>query len=124
MLVPFNFTIPDDAPFVGLALGQYQKRLDNPSLDTASRLSLMRCWSQQFLSLGDYLLALEILEEAIALQPDNPFTLALHGFAQEQAGKTQQAIKTYQQVLDFLGDSHHPIVAELWYRQGTVRRTH
>ncbi|NEQ99215.1 MAG: tetratricopeptide repeat protein, partial [Cyanothece sp. SIO2G6] len=41
----------------------------------------------------------------------------------EQAGKTQQAIKTYQQVLDFLGDSHHPIVAELWYRQGTVRRT-
>lgn len=123
MPVPFRFTIPDDEPYAALELDDCQHRLQNASLSMPSRLSLMRHQGRLLIESGDQLQALDVLNEAIALQPDDPFSLAYNGWALEQLGQYPKANAMYREALSYLSNSEHPIAAQLSYRSGVMLRT-
>ena len=123
MPVSFRFTMPDDDPYVALEIDACQQRLQDASLSLSSRLSLLRHQGRLFMESGQHHQALEVLNEAIALQPDNSFSLAVKGLALEQIGRRKDAKKSYQAALSYLSDPSHPITAQIWYRYGVVLRT-
>ena len=121
MSVSFQFTIPVDAPFAELQFSDCEQRLQDASLPDTARLSLFRRQAEWLMEQEQQRAALTVLAKAIALKPDDPFTLAYQGLASEQLGLAKQAATLYHQALEILDESH-PITAQLWYRHGTTQR--
>ena len=55
--------------------------------------------SYEAIVMNDYLAAEKYLEEALAVNPDNPYALFNMGVVYEKTGRQQQAISMYQKVL-------------------------
>lgn len=122
MPVPFCFTIPDDEPYAAVPLVDCQRRLQDSSLSQSSRLALMRHQGRLLVEAGDVHQALDVLIEAIALQPSDPFSYAYKGWALEQLGQRKGATEMYRKTLSLLPEPNHPIAAQLWYRCGVMLR--
>ncbi|NET50382.1 MAG: tetratricopeptide repeat protein [Merismopedia sp. SIO2A8] len=121
----FRFTIPEDDTFSDVTLSQCEQQLEQwqgSQESNKTRLALMRRQARYLMDAERHTLALNVLEEAIALQPNDPFTRAYYGLVFEKLGMVKRATTAYQRAIDDLDDPPHPLTAQLWYRHGITLR--